>query len=163
LFSTVKTLGKIAGCLLLYLLGFDIVGVIVCLFFDILSLGDSDPSAYYAVWFVLGVFCGFFSYGTVGEIASRKSSVDGASQDGEFLGWTSREDSGRSGLLVILTTSVILGTLSVLFYLFWWQGSMEPTGFVPDSGPLTLTFFGAILASSIFLHKASRTPAKKSS
>ena len=161
--SIVKTLGKIAGCLLLYLLGFGIVGVIVCLFFDFLSLGDSDLPVYYAVWFVLGVFCGIFSYETGGKIASPKSTVDGANQDGTNQDWTLREDSRRSGLLVILTTSVILGTLSVLFYRLWWQGSMEPTGFVLDSGPQTLTFFGTILASAIFAHKSMRTAAKKSS
>jgi hypothetical protein len=163
LLPIVKMLGKIAGCLLLYLVGFDIVGVLVCLFFDILSFGDSDISAYYAVWFVLGVFCGVFSYETGGKIASPKSTAEGAKERGTNQEWTSREDSRRSGLLVILTTSVVLGTLSVLFYLLWWQGSMEPTGFVPDSGPLTLTFFGTILASSIFAHKSLRTAAKKSS
>jgi hypothetical protein len=161
LLSIVKTLGKMVGSLLLYLVGFDIVGVIVCLFFDILSLGDSDTAVYYALWFVLGVFCGLFSYDTGGSIASPKSSADGTDEQATNQEWTDREDSGKYGLLVILVTLVVLGALSVIFYRLWWQGSMEPTGFAPDSGPLTLTFFGAILASSIFAHKSFRTAPKK--
>jgi hypothetical protein len=157
LLSVAKKLVKIAACILLYLVAFDIVGALVCLFLDIVSFGDSNTAAYYAIWFVLGVFCGLFSYDMGGTVASPKSNADGTNQD-----WTSREDSGKTGLLVIFTTSMVLVTLSVPCYLFLWQYNPEPSGYVPDSLPLTLTFFGTVLAGSVFAHKALRPEPKKS-
>ena len=127
----------------------------MCLFFDIVSFGsfgDSNTAVYYALWFVLGVFCGLFGYYAGGTVASPNPNADGTNQD-----WTSREDSGKTGLLVIFTTAVVLVTLSVLCYRFMWQYNLEPSGYVPDSFPLTLTFFGTVLASSVFEHKVLRS------
>jgi hypothetical protein len=57
---------------------------------------------------------------------------------------------------------MVLVTLSVPCYLFLWQYNPEPSGYVPDSLPLTLTFFGTVLAGSVFAHKALRPEPKKS-
>lgn len=154
-------LGKVAGCILLYLIGFDVAGVLACLFFDVASFGDSNTPVYYAVWFVLGVLCGVFSYNSAGRVATGDSHVDMGVTDPTIQDWTGRADSAESGRFVMVTTAVLLLTLSVPFYLLWWRHDMEPTGFVPDSGPLTLTFFGTVLASSIFAHKSLRPEPKK--
>ena len=148
--------------MLAYLVGFDIAGAVVCLIFDIFSFGHSDMSAYYALWAVLGILCGIFSYDTCGKIASRKSGPDRMSLDETKQDWTKDNKSGRIGLLVIFTTLAVLVTLSAIFYVLWWQYNVEPSGFVPDSRPLTLTFFVAVLASSIFAHRSLRPSPKKS-
>lgn len=157
-----KRIGKLAGCILLFLIGFDIVGAIACLLLDIVSFGDSNTAAYYALWLVLGIFCGLFSYDTNGRIACLKSNGDGKTADTAFQDWASREGSGKAGLLVIFMTFVVMAALSALFNALLWDGGGEASGFVPDSRPLTLTYFGAVLATSIFMYRTMRAEPKKS-
>ena len=118
---------------------------------------------YAALWLVLGLLCGLFSYSTAGKIASSKSPADETTPTLAFDDWISRPDSGKAGLLVLLVTFIVLAALAVFFNLLWWGGSMEPSGFVPDSRPLTLTFFGAVFASSVFAHKSMRSTSKAKS
>jgi hypothetical protein len=150
--SVAKKLGKMAASTLLYLIAFDVVGVVVCFFFDIAPLRGKSTALFYAIWFVLGVFCGLLSYNTAGSIASPQSNVE----------WTNREDSGKSGLLAVLTISVVLTALSVAFYLLLWRYQPEASFFVPDTPSPTLTFFVTILASVVFAHKSLRSAPKKS-
>ena len=149
-------LAKIAISTLVYLVAFDLIGVVASFVFDVLGalpLRGSSTALFYAIWFVLGVFCGILSYQTGGSMYFPKSEGD----------WTTREDAGKAGLVVVLITSGILVTLSVAFYLIFWRGSWESSVFVPDSGPLTLTFFGTVLASVIFAHRSLRPVPKKKS
>lgn len=121
---------------------FDLVGVVVCFFFDVMPLRDSSTALSYAIWFVLGSFCGLFGYNAGGSSASPASEGD----------WTNRDDARKTGLLVILATLVILLTLSIVCYRLMWQYHPESSSFAPDSGPLTLTFFVAVFAAQVFAH-----------
>jgi hypothetical protein len=163
--TLVKTLGKVVGSTLLFLIGFDIAGVLICFLLDLFSFDDSnsDMLTYSAVWLVLGLLCGLFSYSTAGKIASSRPTAEGTTPTAAFDDWATESDSGKTGLLVILTTFIVLAALAVFFNLLWWGGSMEPSGFVPDSRPLTLTFFGAVLASSVFAHKSMHSTTKANS
>jgi hypothetical protein len=137
---------------LAYLVVADLVGVAVCFFYDaIASERRTSTALFYAIWFVAGVFCGMLSYLTCGNIAMPEKT-------GDFIRW---KDEGQTGLLVILTTAVILVALSLLFYKLQWQYPRADSVYVPDSEPLTITFFVTILASVIFAHKTLRPEPKK--
>ena len=146
-----RNAGKILVCTLLYLVVFDLAGVALCFFFEVAPVRRSSTALLYVIWLVLGVFCGLLSYNTAGKMASPKSDMD----------WSTREDSGKTGILVVLTTSVVLIALSAVFYLLLWQRSPESSFFVPDNASPTLTFFAAVLASAVFAHKALRSVPSK--
>jgi H+/Cl- antiporter ClcA len=161
----VKRFTKIAGCTLLYLLAFDVVGVILCFLLDVVSSDGSNTIEYYVIWFVLGVFCGIFGYNSCGSIASAMSNPQSnqghtipnpANQSWKNRDWTAREDAAQTGLFVIFTTAVVLFALAIPFYVLHWGQGTQPSGYVPDSGPLTITFFATVLASTIFAHKSFR-------
>jgi hypothetical protein len=133
----------IAAGTLAFLVAADLVGVAACFFCDaLLAERRTSAALYYAIWFVLGVFCGLLIYLTCGSITSP-----------EKRGLMSWGDQGQDGLLVILTTTVILVALSILFYRLQWQYPRADSVYVPDSESLTLTFFFTILASVIFTHR----------
>src|SRR5580698_8355378 len=149
--SVAQKFGKVLACMVVSLVVFDIAGVVVCFFFDVLPLRDTSTALSYAVWFVLGAFCGLLGYNGGGSCASPNSEGD----------WTSRDDASKTGLLVILTTLVILPTLSIVFYRLMWQYHPESSSFVPDSEPLTLTFFVAVFAAEVFAHRTLLPEPKK--
>ncbi len=138
---------------LVFLIVFDLIGVAMCFFFEVfVSSRQTSAALYYTIWFVLGVFCGMLSYSTSGSIASQQPEGD----------WTTRTDAGGTGVLVILTTAVVLAALSILFYRLTWRlSNLAESYYVPDSEALTLTFFVTILASAIFTHRISRPEPKK--
>ena len=144
-------MAAVAGVLLLYLVVFDVAVVAISFLLDIAPVRHKSTPLFYAIWFVAGVFCGFLVYLTAGGILSSDSSDD----------WTDREDAGLTGVLVILCTSVVLATLSILSYVFLWRGSTNSSYYVPDNAPLTLTFFVALLASTVLAHRTLRTDPKK--
>jgi hypothetical protein len=41
----------------------------------------------------------------------------------------------------------------MVYYRLWWRGDWLGDCYVPDSGALTLTFFGAILGSMLLLRR----------
>ena len=100
----------------------------------------ADTGVYYALWFVLAVFCGMLSYSTAADIASPQTP----------------ENASKAGLLAIFATVVILATVSVGSYLIWWRYGSEDSSFVPDSEPLSVTFFVTVLASTLLAHKTLR-------
>ncbi len=142
--SVAQTLGKILACIAVCLVGFDIAGVALCFFFDVMPLRASSTALSYAIWFVLGVFCGLFCYNGGGSCASTGGEGD----------WTSHKDAAKTGLLIIPVTVAVLVTLSVVFYRLMWRYHPESSSFVPDSEPLTLTFFVAVFAAVVFAHTA---------
>ena len=133
-----KNIGKIALTVLVYLAVFDVVGVLLCLFLDVIDEGSTG--VYYALWFVLAVFCGMLSYSTAADMTSPKTP----------------ENAGKAGLLAIFATVVIVVAVSLASYLIWWRYGVEDSSFVPDSEPLTVTFFLTVLASSLLAHKTLR-------
>ena len=98
-----KNVGKIALTVFVYLAVFDVVGVLVCLFLDIIDEGSMG--VYYALWFVLAVFCGMLSYSTSADLATPKTP----------------ENAGKAGLLAIFATAVIVAAVGLGSYLIWWQ------------------------------------------
>ena len=90
-----------------------------------------DAVIHYVLWCVLGIFCGLLSYDGGGRLASPSSPGD----------WTGREDAGKTGLIVVLTESVLLLLLFLRCYLL-----------KSSSMSLTLTFFVTIFVSIVFGH-----------
>jgi hypothetical protein len=139
------------ACTLACLVAADLVGVVACFFCDaFLSERRTSGALYYAIWFVLGVFCGLCSYLTCVDIVSPEKRGDFRSSGYQV----------QTGVLVVLTTTVVLLILSILFYRIQWQYSMADSVYVPDSEPLTATFFVTVLASVIFTHKNLRPEPK---
>jgi hypothetical protein len=140
---------------LAYLAVFDLIGVAMCFFFDVMApfVRGTSTALFYAIWLVLGIFCGILSYDTSGSFASPDSKGD----------WKNRADASKTGLLVILMSSVILAALSISFYLLLWRRQPASSVYVPDSASLTLTFFVAVLASVIFAHRSLGPEPKKKS
>lgn len=133
---------KVAAALLVCLVVFDLVGVAVCLFFDVAPLRESSAALPYAVWLVLGVFCGLFSYSGAGQWISP-----------DRTDWLNGRHATKTGGFVLLVTSVCLAALCAIFYRLWWSSDVLGESYVPDSAPLTLTFFGALLAAMAFLRQ----------
>ena len=151
--SLAAKLAKIAACTLLYLAVFDIAGVVVSFVFEVAGVVSRGISAalFYALWFVLGVFCGLLNYNTAGSFASPKSGTD----------WTSQVDASQTGLLVCAISILLLIGLSVLFFSIFWSRGPEGDHYVPDSMPLTLTFFVATAAATFLAHHALRPSPKQ--
>jgi hypothetical protein len=151
--SLAAKLAKIAACTMLYLAVFDIAGVVVSFVFDVAGVVSRNISAglFYALWFVLGVFCGLLNYNTAGGIASPKSEAD----------WTNRADASQTGWLVCAISLLLLIGFSILFFSIFWSRSAEGDHYVPDSMPLTLTFFSATAAATFLAHNALRPSPKQ--
>jgi heme/copper-type cytochrome/quinol oxidase subunit 1 len=145
-------LAKIAVCTIVYLAAFDIAGVVASFVFEVAGVVMRGVSGalFYALWFVLGVFCGLLNYNTAGGLASPKSEAD----------WTSRADATQTGLLVCAISTLLLIGLSVFFFSIFWDRRAEGDHYVPDSMPLTLTFFIAAGAATFVAHNFLR-PAPK--
>ena len=132
--------------ILAYLLAFDIAGVIVSLVFDSLPLRGVSTALFYVIWFVGGVFCGLLAYNKAGGILLPVKEGD----------WSSAPGSGKSGLIVICTTALILVGLVVLFDKLLWGAGSASDPYVPDNIALTATFFVTILLSMIGGHTLLR-------
>ena len=146
-------LAKIAACTMLYLAVFDIAGVVLSFVLEVLGAVNRNISAalFYVLWFVLGAFCGLLNYNTAGGLASPKSEAD----------WTNRVDASQTGWLVCAISILLLIGLSVLFFSIFWSRGAEGDHYVPDSMPLTLTFFAATAAATFLAHNVLRPSPKQ--
>ena len=148
------TFAKAAGCTLVHLVVFGIIAALLGMFVDFFSdvIGsmpshrdNSSPLAFYALAFVLGVFCGFFNYRNAGEIISSQAHPY-PSGKGSGADWTDRQDAGKTGLLVIVTTGAVLSALLIAFVEFAsWDELL-------DSASLALTYLTTVLAAEVFIH-----------
>lgn len=146
--SLAAKLARIAACTMLYLVVFDLVGVAVSFVFEVADIGAAP---FYALWFVLGVFCGLLNYNTAGGRAYPKLEGD----------WTDRDDASKTGLLVCAILLFVLIGLSFLFFSISWRGRVVTDHYVPDSMPLTLTFFAATVAATFLAHNVLRPSPKQ--
>ena len=98
----------------------------------------------YAIWLVLGAFCGFYAYNIAGEWASPKAEA-GAPD------WSARPGAGGIGLGVLITALIVIGALVALFYAIIWShgGVASDDDYVPDSLPHSIVFFLAVTAAVI--------------
>ncbi len=136
----IRRIFRVLVALLVTFVVFDVVGVVACLVLDIAPLADKSTALVYAIWFVLGVFCGIFSYIHAGGAISDRGQS-----------WYEKENATQTGTFVIAVTGPFLLSLCGIGYAVAW--STNPLGefFVPDSEPLTLTFFASVLASMLFM------------
>jgi len=127
--------------------------VVASFVFEVLGVVSRNVSSalFYVLWFVLGVFCGLLNYNTAGGLASPKSEVD----------WTNRADASRTGLLVCGIAILIITGLSFLFFRIVWSGGAEGDYYVPDSMPLSLTFFAATAGATLLAHTVLRPTPKQ--
>ncbi len=144
---------KIAGCTILSLIVSDLVGVAASFILDVLfSLpirGDS-AGAFYALWFVIGIFAGLLSYNFAGSAAYPKL------ENGD---WTGKQDAGATGRLVCWVVVVLL--IGMAFLTFLLSGDTDGDYFVPDNWPLTLTFFVAFGGATFLAHNAQVDSVRK--
>jgi len=135
-----KRIFKVLLALLVTLIVFDVVGVIVCFVLDVAPLAEKSTALVYAIWFVLGVFCGLFSYFNAG----------GAIADGGTY-WYRKENATEVGTFVIAVAALLLLAMCGIGYAVAWSTNPLGVMFVPDSEPLSITFFAAILATMLFM------------
>jgi len=132
---------------LLFLVGFDLIGVVVSFLLDVTPVRGKSGLAFYAIWLVLGVFCGLLNYNAAGARFFPDEKKD----------WTNNPDSGRVGVPIIGATALVLAVLFAVCYFTMWGSNVEPADyFVPDHMGLTITYFVAILGSTILGHTALR-------
>jgi hypothetical protein len=122
----------------------DVAGAIAVTIFDILPLKFASAAVAYAIWLVLGGFCGLFAYNIAGEWASPKAEA-GAPD------WSARPSAAGIGTGVMITALVIVAGLAALFYAIIWShgGVASDDDYVPDSLPHSIVFFLAVTAALI--------------
>jgi hypothetical protein len=70
--------------------------------------------------------------------------------------WLERPEGMATGSFILRVTACFFGVLCGLFYELWWKHGVLGEGYVPDSLPLTLTFFGSVLASMALVRHTYR-------
>ena len=128
---------KTAAILLLCLMLADLVGVIVCLVFDVAPLRGSSSALPYAIWFVLGVFSGFIALNGAGGWIAGTGDAD----------WSERPEARRTATSALVCGTILLAALSLLFWRMFWSRGVIGGYYVPDSMSHTLTFFVAVLGA----------------
>ena len=95
-----KKILKIAVCTILYLIVFDVIGVVASFILDVLfslPVRSASVAAFYALWLVGGVFCGLLNYDTAGGRLYPK--VEG--------NWSKEKDAVSAGRLVRAVAIVV--------------------------------------------------------
>jgi hypothetical protein len=160
----VRTFAKAAACSLAYLAVFliigSVVGVIVDFYSDVMGSipfrrSNSSPAAFYAIWFVAGVFCGLLNYQSAGEILSPNEVAYLPGQD-QNMNWTARGDATSTGILVIVATCVVLLALLIPFLM------MSSWDELFEGYSLALTYFATVLGTEIVFHVSLRPKGKPS-
>ena len=130
---------KSAVVLLVCLVVADIVGVIAGTIFDIAPVRGGGDGVAYAIWFVLGIFCGLIAYGTAGAWAS-----------GGDENWTEGEGARRTGRVILATGAALLAALTLFFHRIYWSRGVAGEYYVPDSAPHSILFALAVLGGMVF-------------
>lgn len=128
-----KTLLVVLACLI----AADVVGALACTLFDILDFTSNSPALSYAIWLVLGGFCGLIAYNVAGAWSSPK---------GRWGDWSSAPGSKGIGTVILIVTVLVVVALAGLFYALIWTQGVAGDDYVPDSEPHSLVFFVAVLA-----------------
>jgi hypothetical protein len=144
-----KGLVTVIVCTLLHLMAWVAMGTILsgCLDFVLPDVFVTEfpyrTFLPYSVWLFMGLYCGLLNY---------DSAASRAAQPTDAGDWYRQEDSGKTGILVILTAAAVLVVLSIPCFYLWWQFPQDPSIYVPVSFPLSMTFLGTLLAAEIFAH-----------
>ena len=125
---------RVIACTLVLIVLSDIAGAIVTTVVDVLGSvlrSFGGKAIMYAIWFVLGVFTGFFIHSMGGGFAS----------DSDRGEWTDRPGAAKTGFLVCaLALPIVFGLawLSVIF------SGYSDSVYVPGDTALSVTYFVAI-------------------
>jgi hypothetical protein len=125
---------------LVCLVAADIAGAIAVTVFDILPLRFASAAVAYAIWLVLGVFCGFIAYNIAGDWASPKAEA-GAPD------WSARPGAGGIGTGILVTSLVVIAAVAACFDALYWRQGVAGDDYVPDSAPHSIVFFIAVAAA----------------
>jgi hypothetical protein len=128
----IRTFLRTIMFLAVWLIVFDVIGVIACVIFDVVPFRGSSGALPYAIWFVLGIFAGSITVMSAGERREEETRT------GRTCGRTRKAVS-------FLTSLAMLGALPPSSTTFIGAGASREY-FVPDSAPHTITYFVSILA-----------------
>ena len=123
------------GCLV----AADVGGVIVVTVIDILPLRFASAALGYAIWFVIGVFCGLYAYNFAGAWASPKGDGD----------WSGRPGARLIGTGVLIVSALIIVGVAGLAYALFWSKGVAGEDYVPDSAPHSIVFLAAVLGAAV--------------
>ena len=133
-----KTIVALTG----WLVVIDIVGVIACTLFDIAPIRSSSGLLPYAIWMVLGIFCGLFAYQGAGAWAF-------AEREGE---WSDQPGAFGTGNVIVATAAAWIGLLMLFFWYIYWSRGIAGEYFVPDSAPHSILFGLCVLGTMAGTH-----------
>lgn len=125
-----------------WLVVIDIVGVIACTLFDIAPIRANSGMLPYAIWVVLGLFCGLFAYQGAGAWAF-------AHREGE---WSDQPDAFGAGNVIVATGAAWIGLLTLFFRHLYWSRGVAGDYYVPDSAPHSILFGLCVLAAMAGTH-----------
>ena len=117
----------------------DIGGVIVVTVIDILPLRFASAALDYAIWFVIGVFCGLYAYNFAGAWAAPKGEGD----------WSGRPGARRIGTGVLIVGALVVASVAWLAYAMFWSKGVAGEDYVPDSAPHSIVFLIAVLGAAV--------------
>ena len=112
-----RTFLKVAVILLVFLAVADVIGVVVCTLIDVAPLRHKSSLLPYAIWLVLGIFCGLFAYNAAGAWASAKAEGAAAAD----LDWSARPGARRIGSRIVAAGALVLAALAALFWKLYWS------------------------------------------
>lgn len=115
-----------------------VAGVIACTIFDVAPMRGRSGALPYAIWLVLGIFCGLIAYGSAGSWAS-----------GGNENWTEGEGARRTGRAILATGALLLAALTLLFHRIYWSQGVAGEYYVPDSAPHSILFFLSVLGGMV--------------
>jgi len=133
-----KSVLVVVGCLV----AADIAGAIAVTIFDILPLRFVSAALAYAIWLVLGVFCGLFAYNIAGDWAS--PNAEAGAPD-----WSARPGGRGIGNGILITGLVVVAALAAIFYTIYWSQGVAGDDYVPDSAPHSIAFLVAVLGAMV--------------
>jgi hypothetical protein len=115
----------------------DVVGVVACTIFDIAPIRGYSAALPYAIWFVLGVFTGFFAFGAAGIWASPAGDEK----------WMEQPYAVSLGTRIFLSALVVSVVIGFAFWRLSWSRGVVGEYYVPDSGPHTITYLVGALGA----------------
>lgn len=149
----IATFFKTAIALIVSLVVADVIGVIACVFFDVMPIRGSDFSLLpYTIWFVLGIFVGVIAQGWAGSWLSPKGD-----------NWMHGPEAAAIAMRVTLFSALILAALSAFFWWLYWSRNVAGEYFVPDSMSHSLTYFLSALGAMAFFAYSLRSDPKPES
>ena len=140
----IRSAARTTAVLLGFLVAADIVGVIACTIFDIAPLRAGSAMLPYAIWLVLGAFCGLFAYNAAGSW-----SLD---TRGEGTEWTGHALARQTSRVIVATSAILVAALVWTFHTIFWSKGVAGEFFVPDSAPHSIVFFLAVLGAIAGMH-----------